>query len=67
MRWFGNMGELRNPEGEKSSCGVAHRLTGVCVVEVKAPFELKGVDTPCCFRSELRKYDPDCPHGDLSS
>ena len=63
MRWFGNMGELRKPEGEKSSCGVASplkRLPGVCVVVVKAPFELNGVDIACCGAESDKNDDPDC-------
>lgn len=69
MRWFGNMGELRKPEGEKSSCGVAsplNRLPGVCVVVVKAPFELNGVDIACCGGGSDKNDDDDCLVGDLS-
>ena len=63
MRWFGNMGELRKPEGEKSSCGVTsplNRLPGVCVVVVKAPFELNGVDIACCGGGSDKNDDDDC-------
>ena len=64
MRWFGNMGELRKAEGEKSSCGVPsplNELIGVCVAAVEN-VSFDGVETPCC-RGWPDKYDDtDCLH-----